>query len=74
VQLTIASALIGKMVKTSPLPQIGMKVLNTLIVNSMALIQVMVVVLKVIKVNSLNLSLVEVNIAKEAAAVNHVKV
>jgi hypothetical protein len=51
----IALAKIGRMAKTSRLPQIGMKVLNTLMV---VVTQDMVAASKVIKVNSLNLFLV----------------
>ena len=69
----IASVLIGKMVKTSPLHQIGMKALNTLIMGLMGVTQVMVVALKVIKVSSLNLSLVEASNAKVVVAANHAK-
>jgi hypothetical protein len=69
----IALVLIGKMVKTSPLPPIGMKALNTLIMGLMGVTQVMVVALKVIKVSSLNLSLVEASNAKVVVAANHDK-
>ena len=68
-----ASVPIGKMVKTLPLLQIGMKVLNILIMNLMGLIQAMAAVLKVIKVNSLNPFSAEVNIVKVAVVHNHAK-
>ena len=54
----------GKMVKTSPPHQIGTKDLNILMMGSVAVTQDTVVASKGIKVNSLNPSLVEANIAK----------
>ena len=69
----IALVLIGKMVKTLLLPQIGMKALNTLIMDLMVLTQAMAVVLKEIKANSLNLFLVEANTVKAVAADKHAK-
>ena len=56
----------GKTVKISRLPQIGMKDLNTPIA---AIMVGMAAVLKVIKVNFLNLFLAEVNIVRAVVAV-----
>ena len=64
----IALAKTGRTVKTSPLPLIGMKALNILMLALVAVIQVMAAALRVIKVNSLNHSLVEANIVKVGAA------
>ena len=60
----IALVKTGRTVKTSRLPLIGMKGLNILMPALVAVIQVMVAALRMIKVNSLNHSLVEANIAK----------
>ena len=62
-----ALAKTGRTVKTSPLPQIGMKALNILMLALAAVTQVMAAALRVIKVNSLNHFLVEANIAKADA-------
>ena len=65
----IALVKTGRTDKTLPLPQIGMKALNILMVALVVLTQVMVAALKVIKANSLNPSLAEESIVKVAAVV-----